>query len=62
MLQTGRRSSGYFALKALDGTSITDSVSYKNIRFLEESKSILVEKRAPTTALKGGFIRTQEFL
>lgn len=59
---TGRRSSGYFALKALDGTRITDSVSYKNIRFLEESKSILVEKRTPTAALKDGIIRTQEIL
>ncbi len=59
---TGRRSSGYFALKTLNGTSITDSVSYKNIRFLEETKSILVEKRVPTTALKGENIRTQEFL
>jgi len=59
---TGRRSSGYFALKTLNGTSITDSVSYKNIRFLEETKSMLVEKRVPTTALKGEIIRTQEFL
>ena len=59
---TGRRSSGYFALKTLNGTSITDSVFYKRLRFLEEPGTILVERRAPTATLKGGIILMQEFL
>ncbi len=42
---TGRCSSGYFALKTIEGAKVHDSASYKNIRLLEESGTILTERR-----------------
>lgn len=41
---TGRRISGYFALKRLDGTSITNGVSYKKLEFLEPANHYLMER------------------
>ena len=42
---SGRRISGYFALKRLDGTVITNSVSYKKLQLLETAKNYLTERR-----------------
>jgi len=41
----GRRSSGYFDLRKLDGTKVHASASYKNLELVETRKSILVERR-----------------
>lgn len=41
----GRRNSGYFDLRKLDGTSIHKSASYKKLKLLETRKSILTERR-----------------
>ena len=41
---SGRRSSGYFALKKLDGTIITNSASFKKLQLLEPANSYLVER------------------
>ena len=41
----GRRSSGYFDLRKLDGKKIHTSASYKKIGLLETRKTILCEKR-----------------
>ncbi|MGF6989621.1 hypothetical protein M2150_000864 [Lachnospiraceae bacterium PM6-15] len=41
----GRRSSGYFDIRLLDGTSIHKSVGYKKIRLLEQRSSLLTERR-----------------
>ena len=38
----GRRSSGYFDIRKLDGAKISASVSYKKIRLLESRKSLLI--------------------
>ena len=40
----GRRSSGYFDLRLLDGTKINASASYKKLKLLETSKTILTER------------------
>ena len=42
---TGRRSSGYFALKKLDGTSVNNSASYKKMRPLETRKHYITEMK-----------------
>ena len=39
----GRRSSGSFLLKTLDGTTVKDGVSYKKLKLLEKRKTTLVE-------------------
>lgn len=39
---SGRRSSGYFALKKIDGTVVSNSVSYKKILLLEVAKNYLI--------------------
>ena len=39
----GRRSSGYFDLKLLDGTKISASANYKNLKLVETRKSYLIE-------------------
>lgn len=53
----GRRSSGYFALAKLDGTVVTNSASYKKLKFLETAKHYLTERRVngspPTTEVTG---------
>ena len=41
----GRRSSGGFDLRNLDGTKISASVTYKKLRLLEKRKTILCERR-----------------
>lgn len=41
----GRRSSGYFSLKSLDGSVIHNSVSYKKLKLLECAGTILTEVR-----------------
>lgn len=40
---TGRRTSGYFALKKLDGTVISNSISYKKLRLLEVATNYITE-------------------
>lgn len=54
----GRRATGYFDLRLLDGTKIHASASYKKLRLLEMSKTILTEvKGDSSTPLKGsGFL------
>lgn len=42
----GRRSSGSFDIRTLDGTKISAGISYKKLTLLETRKSVLVEKRA----------------
>lgn len=41
---SGRRSSGYFALRKLDGTTITNSASFKKLRLLELANNYLIER------------------
>ena len=41
----GRRTSGYFDLRHLDGTKVHASACWKQIRLLEHSKSFLTERR-----------------
>ena len=41
----GRRSSGYFDLRTLDGTRIHKSASFKKLKLLEARKSFLTERR-----------------
>ena len=41
----GRRSSGFFLLKTLDGTKIKSSVSYKKLALLERETNYLIERR-----------------
>ena len=41
----GRRTSGYFDLRHLDGTKVHASASWENIRLLEHSNSFLTERR-----------------
>ena len=41
----GRRASGYFLLKLLDGTTLHQEISYKKLKFLEHSSTTLVERR-----------------
>ena len=41
----GRRSSGYFDIRKLDGTKVHAGVSYKKLRFLETRHTTLIERR-----------------
>ena len=41
----GRRASGYFDLRLLDGTKIAPAVSYTRLKLLEKRKTILTERR-----------------
>ena len=41
---SGRRSSGYFALRKLDGTAITNSISFKKLQLLEHATNYLIER------------------
>ena len=41
----GRRTSGYFDIRKLDGTKVHPAVSYKKLKLLEHSKSTLTERR-----------------
>ena len=53
----GRRSSGYFALTKLDGTVVTNSISYKKLKLLEPAKHYLTERQVsnspPMTQVTG---------
>ena len=42
----GRRSSGYFDIRKLNGEVISRSVSWKKLKILETRKSLLMERRA----------------
>ena len=42
----GRRSSGYFDIRKLDGTKLSASVSYKKLELLNKAKSYILERRA----------------
>ena len=42
----GRRSSGSFDIRKLDGTKLNAGVSYKKLKFLEARKTFLTERRA----------------
>ena len=42
----GRRSSGYFDLRLLDGTKVHASASYKKLRLVQRASASLVERRA----------------
>ena len=41
---SGRRTSGYFALRKLDGTTITNSTSFKKLQLLEPATNYLIER------------------
>lgn len=41
----GRRSSGYFDIRLLDGTKVNPSISFKKLELLEARKTILIEGR-----------------
>ena len=41
----GRRSSGYFDIRKLDKTKVHASVSYKKLKLIERSKTLLTERR-----------------
>ena len=43
----GRRSSGYFDIRKLNGEVISRSASWKKLKLLETRKSLLMERRAP---------------
>lgn len=42
----GRRSSGYFDIRMLDGTKLSSCASYKAIRLIDTAKTFLVERRS----------------
>ena len=42
----GRRTSGYFDLRKLDGTVIHRSAGVKNLKLLEKQKTLLIERKA----------------
>ena len=50
----GRRSSGYFDLRKLDGKKVHPSASYKKLKLLEKGKSYLTERRALSPHPKEG--------
>ena len=54
---TGRRSSGYFAVKTFDGTKVSDSASYKALKLIETWKPYITERKAIPPAVKtAGFL------
>lgn len=57
----GRRSSGYFDIRKLDGTKIHNSVNYQKIKLLETRKPILTERRIAisSSCLKAGVFITK---
>lgn len=52
----GRRASGSFDVRHLNGTKVSAGVSYKKLRFLEPRRSLLIERRDATSSprLKAG--------
>lgn len=57
----GRRATGYFDIRLLDGTKISNSINCKKLKLLEKRKTVLIERRSvvPTTTKVVGF-PTQE--
>ena len=52
----GRRSSGSFDIRLLDGTTISAGINYRKLKKLETRKSYLTERRKavpPTTEVVG---------
>lgn len=47
----GRRSTGYFDLRTLDGAKVHASASYKKLRLLERADTVLTERRAQEVAV-----------
>lgn len=42
----GRRTSGYFDIRTLNGDKVNKgSISYKNLKFLQNQQSILIERQ-----------------
>jgi len=41
----GRRVSGSFDVRLLDGTTLNAGISYKKVKVLEQRKTILIERR-----------------
>ena len=54
-----KRTSGYFDLRHLDGSKVHASASWKDIRLMEHSKTILRERRMRRISNKGGAIPPQ---
>jgi len=51
----GRRSSGSFDVRTLDGTKLSAGVSYKKLKLLEKRKTMIIERRAASSpCLKAG--------
>ena len=51
----GRRTSGYFDIRTLDGTKVSPSASYRKIELLEKSKGYVIERSANSSpCLKAG--------
>jgi len=44
----GRRSSGYFVIKDIDGKVLHNSCKWSDLQLLEHSKGLLVERRVVT--------------
>ncbi len=42
----GRRSSGYFDLRTLNGTKVSASANYKKLAMVQKASALLVERRA----------------
>ncbi len=47
----GRRSSGYFDLRTLDGTKISASANYKKLRIIQKASTCLVERQTGLHAI-----------
>ena len=43
---SGRRATGFFAIRKLDGTLISNSISYKKLEFVKTKSSYITERRA----------------
>ncbi len=54
----GRRSSGYFDLRTLDGTKIHASASHKQVQMVQRGSAVLVERRSgiPPTSEEAGIL------
>ncbi len=47
----GRRSSGYFDLRTLDGTRVHASANYKHLKHVQKASALLVERRGGVSSL-----------
>ena len=57
----GRRTSGYFVIKDMDGNTVSDSISYKNLRLIRHSNKYMFNtlkrnRPIPPTAEAVGFL------